>query len=112
MKTSGRILTPAGVDEIAALRERFGVTQLAIARATRGRNRNHGVHRSLVSKVLGGHAVSRHVLRETYKALVAAGWRPRGRPAWLPDTVREIARAVAALAVVTGWGTLMSLLVG
>lgn len=112
-KPPSRLLTEKEQAEIAALREQYDVTHRMIAARTRGRNRHRSrVDRSLVSKVLAGRAVSRHVLRETYKILVARGWQPRGRPSWLPETVREVGRAAMALGVVVSASVLMALLVG
>lgn len=64
--------------EIASLRAQYGVTQDAIARLA-------GVDRSSVSRVLSGRGVSRPILVATWRALVAAGWKPPGpgqRPSW------------------------------
>ena len=110
-RATSDLLTEVEQREIARLCQEFGITQKMVAARTRGRNRNrHRVDRSLVSKVWGGKAASRHVLRETYKALVAKGWRPTLRPSWLPESVRgEIARGVAATAAVVAWAAVFTL---
>ena len=86
------ILTPGQQADIARLREQYGITQEAVARQTRGRastrQNKAAVDRSLVSKVWGGRASSSHVLRATCKVLLAAGWRPKTPPDWLPAGVR------------------------